>query len=188
MLILASASPRRQDLLRLIADDFAVMPADVDEHDTGNSAPEAIPELLAVRKAQAIAVTHPDNTVIGCDTGVFIDGVMLGKPTDTEDALRMLKMLSGRTHKVITGCAVVKGRHIERFSQTTEVTFYPMSERELRDYIATGEPMDKAGAYGIQGKGALLVKEICGDYFNVVGLPVAALYRVLFPILKKSTV
>ena len=179
MLILASASPRRQELLRLITDDFAVMPADVDEHDTGDTAPEEIPELLAVRKAQALAKQHPDDVVIGCDTGVFIGGVMLGKPKDKADALRMLKMLSGKTHKVITGCAVIKGKHTERFSQTTEVTFYPMSDRELRDYIDTGEPMDKAGAYGIQEKGALLVKEIHGDYFNVVGLPVAALSRVL---------
>ena len=179
MMILASASPRRQELLRLISDDFTVMPADVDEHNTGDTAPEAVPEMLAVRKAAAIAAEHPDDTVIGCDTGVFIDGKMLGKPQDTDDALSMLQALSGRTHKVITGCAVMRGGKIVRFSQTTEVDFYPLDPETMRRYIATGEPMDKAGAYGIQGKGALLVREIRGDYFNVVGLPVAALNRVL---------
>ena len=179
MLILASASPRRQELLRLITEDFAVMPANVDEHDTGETAPEAIPELLAVRKAQALAKQHPDDVVIGCDTGVFIDGKMLGKPQDTDDALSMLQALSGRTHKVITGCAVMRGGKIVRFSQTTEVDFYPLDPETMRRYIATGEPMDKAGAYGIQGKGALLVKQIKGDYNNVVGLPVALLNKKL---------
>ena len=135
--------------------------------------------MLAVRMAAAIAAEHPDDTVIGCDTGVFIDGKMLGKPQDTDDALSMLQALSGRTHKVITGCAVMRGGKIVRFSQTTEVDFYPLDPETMRRYIATGEPMDKAGAYGIQGKGALLVREIRGDYFNVVGLPVAALNRVL---------
>ena len=176
MIILASASPRRQELLKLIFDDFTVEPADIDETVRKSIELEQYPEYLALKKSRHIAEQHPvDDVVIGCDTGVFINDIMLGKPKDKEQAKEMLKILSGRTHKVITGCSVFyKGQNIS-FSEVTEVEFYHLTDSEIDEYIATGEPMDKAGAYGIQGKGALLVKKIKGDYSNVVGLPVGAL-------------
>jgi len=122
---------------------------------------------------------HPDDTVIGCDTGVFIDNQMIGKPKSDKAAFEILKLLSGKTHRVITGCAVYKGGRTVSFSQVTEVEFYKLTNAEIEEYIATGETSDKAGAYGIQGNGALLVKQIKGDYFNVVGLPVALLNKKL---------
>ena len=174
MVILASASPRRQELLKILFDDFAVEPADIDETVRKSIEIEQYPEYLAVKKARHIAEKHtPDDMVIGCDTGVFIDNLMLGKPSDENQAKEMLTLLSGRTHKVITGCCIMhKGRTVS-FSKVTEVEFYRLTDKEIEEYIKTGEPMDKAGAYGIQSKGALLVKKINGDYFNVVGLPVA---------------
>lgn len=180
MIILASASPRRQELLKLIFDDFTVEPADIDETVRKTIELEQYPEYLALKKSRHIAEKHPiDNVVIGCDTGVFINDIMLGKPKDKEQAREMLKILSGRTHKVITGCSIFyKGQNIS-FSEVTEVEFYHLTDSEIDEYIATGEPMDKAGAYGIQGKGALLVKRIKGDFYNVVGLPVAALKQKL---------
>ncbi len=179
MLILASASPRRQELISIITKDFSVLPANVDESFEPNFPAESVPEMLAVRKALAVSKERPEDTVIGCDTSVIINGEILGKPKDNADAFRMLKLLSGNTHKVITGCAIFKNAKSISFSETTEVTFYSLSDKEIEDYILTGEPNDKAGAYGIQGYGSLLVKEICGDYFNVVGLPVARLNKTL---------
>ena len=176
MIILASASPRRRELLKLIYDEFEIEPADIDETVRRSIELEQYPEYLALKKSRYIAEKHPvSDVVIGCDTGVFINDMMLGKPEDTEQAFEMLKLLSGKTHKVITGCSVFyKGQNIS-FSETTEVEFFRLTDDEIKEYIATGEPMDKAGAYGIQGKGALLVKRINGDYYNVVGLPVGAL-------------
>ena len=179
MLVLASASPRRQELISLITKDFSVCPANVDENFSADIPADSVPEMLAVRKALAVAKEHPDDTVIGCDTSVIINGEILGKPKDDEDAFRMLKLLSGETHKVITGCAIFKNGKSLSFSETTYVTFYPLTDNEINDYILTFEPRDKAGAYGIQGFGSLLVKEIKGDYFNVVGLPVAKLNKML---------
>lgn len=180
MIILASASPRRQELLKLIFDDFSVVPADIDETVRKSIELTQYPEYLALKKSRHIAEkSSVDDVVIGCDTGVFIDDLMLGKPEDKEQAKEMLKMLSGRTHKVITGCSVFhKGMNIS-FSEVTEVEFYHLTDEEIDEYVATGEPMDKAGAYGIQGKGALLVKRIIGDYYNVMGLPVGALKQKL---------
>lgn len=179
MLILASASPRRQELLKLIDSSFVCAPANIDETVTENIETEKIPEYLALKKARHVYGSNPDSTVIGCDTGVFLDGEMIGKPKDEADAFEILKKLSGRTHKVITGCAVIGKNGEKSFSQITEVDFYTMSDDEILDYIKTGEPMDKAGAYGIQGFAARFIKEIRGDYFNVVGLPVSMLYRAL---------
>lgn len=179
MIILASASPRRQELLKLIADDFKIVPADIDEKVSGNVPLLKIPEYLADKKAAHISKIYPNDTVIGCDTGVFIDNQMIGKPQSEKAAFEILKMLSGRTHRVITGCAIYNENEKLTFSQVTEVEFYELSDESIRTYIATGEPMDKAGAYGIQGKGAALVKGINGDFFNVVGLPVATLKRML---------
>ncbi len=178
-MILASQSPRRQELLRKITEDFICMPADIDETAPQNIETTKAPEYLALKKAEFIAAKNPDSTVLGSDTGVFCDGIMLGKPENREDAVRMLKLLSGRTHSVITGCAIVKGNEKTVFSCETNVTFYELTDKEIEDYVSTGECDDKAGAYGIQGKGALLIKEIKGDYFNVVGLPVAKLSRAL---------
>ncbi len=180
MIILASASPRRQELLKLIFDDFAIEPADIDETVRKSIDLEQYPEYLALKKSRYVAEKHPvDDVVIGCDTGVFINDIMLGKPKDKEQAKEMLKILSGRTHKVITGCSIFYKGHNISFSEVTEVEFYHLTESDIDEYIATGEPMDKSGAYGIQGKGALLVKKIKGDYYNVVGLPVGALKQKL---------
>lgn len=177
MIVLASASPRRQELLHLLYDDFKVMPSCVDESIEEHVALYAIPEYLALKKAKHVQGVYPQDIIIGCDTGVFIDNQMIGKPSSERAAFEILRMLSGRTHKVVTGVALLRGGEQRLFSQQTEVEFYPLSDADIREYIATGEPMDKAGAYGIQGKGASLVKGIKGDYCNVVGLPVARLKR-----------
>lgn len=174
-IILASGSPRRQELLHMITDEFTIIPSDADETISEGTLSPA--QALASRKARSVATAHPDDTVIGCDTIVVADGEILGKPADRDDAYRMLKMLSGRTHSVITGVSIINGGKENLFSEETRVTFYPLSDKEINDYIDTGDPMDKAGAYGIQTEGALLVKCIDGDFFNVVGLPVSRLYR-----------
>ncbi|MBO5852521.1 MAG: septum formation inhibitor Maf [Clostridia bacterium] len=179
MLVLASASPRRQELIKLIDEQIIICPSDADESYSPNTPAGSVPEMLAVRKAAEVAKKYPKDTVIGCDTSVIIEGEILGKPSDKDDAKRMLGLLSGKTHKVITGCAIFKSGKSISFSESTEVTFYPLSDKDIEDYIATNEPFDKAGAYGIQGKGSLLIKGINGDYFNVVGLPVAKLNKVL---------
>lgn len=180
MIILASASPRRQELLSLICDTFTVEPADIDETITENIGLEKTPEYLAVKKAKHIHNSnHYDDIVIGCDTGVFSDNKMLGKPKSKEDACNILSSLSGKTHKVITGCAIFYKDLIISFSSTTEVEFYELTKAEIETYVDTNEPMDKAGAYGIQGKGAVFVKGIKGDFYNVVGLPIALLNKKL---------
>lgn len=185
MIILASASPRRQELLSLICDSFTVEPADIDEAVTEDIPLEKTPGYLALKKAGHIHCKHYDDIVIGCDTGVFIDSLMLGKPKTKDEACEILEMLSGRKHKVITGCAIFYKDRVLSFSQETEVEFYTLTKDEIKAYVETGEPMDKAGAYGIQGKGAVFVKGITGDYYNVVGLPVAQLKRKLEKIQKK---
>lgn len=179
MFILASNSPRRQELLKLVIDEFKVVPSGIEENVPDGIAPQDSPEYLARLKAEDISARFPDSTVIGADTSVIIGGKILGKPKDADMAGEMLLMLSGKTHRVITGCAVCKGGECRSFSSVTEVEFYELSKREIDDYILSGEPFDKAGAYGIQGKGALFVKKIAGDYFNVVGLPVAGLSRFI---------
>ena len=177
--ILASASPRRKELLEKIIPAYACIPADIDETvPEGISALEA-PAHLSLQKARHIAKSHSPDIVIGADTCVILGDKILGKPQSREDAFDMLKSLSGKTHLVITGCAIVKGEKEISFSEVTEVEFYPLTDTEINAYIDTNESMDKAGAYGIQGGGAVLVKGIHGDYFNVVGLPVARLSREL---------
>ena len=177
--ILASQSPRRRELLSVITDDFTVIPSNVEE-----IVPDEIeildsPEYLAKIKALDIAKEYPDDIVIGADTSVFLGDFILGKPTDRKHAYQMLKALSGNTHVVITGCAIVKGNKCESFSVKSEVEFFKLTEEEINAYLDTDEPYDKAGSYGIQAKGALLVKEIRGDYFNIVGLPIGELNRRL---------
>ena len=177
MLILASKSPRRQELLKLITPDFEIKTADVDESLPPDIAPEDAVLYLSAIKARALA--SEGNTVIGADTIVALDGEILGKPRDREDARRMLKTLSGREHSVFTGVTLIKDGKERSFFVQSKVKFYELSDAEIADYAASGECDDKAGAYGIQGKGSLLVEKIDGDYFNIVGLPVAKLYREL---------
>lgn len=179
MIVLASASPRRQELIKLISEEIKVHPSDVDETIPRGISAEAAPEFLAVKKAAAVAKEYPDDTVIGSDTSVIVDGIILGKPIDREDAKRMLQLLSGKTHKVITGCAIFKGGRSISFSEVTEVKFHTLSDREIEEYLDREEYKDKAGAYGIQGYASLLIEGINGDYFNVVGLPVSRLNRLL---------
>lgn len=176
-LILASRSPRRQELMHLLTNDFAVCPADVDESMPQGLSSVQYPVFLAEKKAYAVLTRFPDARVLGADTIVLCDGEIYGKPHDDADAARMLRALSGKTHQVITGVALLEGARADTFSVETLVTFYPLDEAEILSYVATGEPLDKAGAYGIQGAGAKLVKGINGDFYNVVGLPVGELFR-----------
>jgi septum formation protein len=185
MLVLASASPRRQELLRNARIAFTVQPADVDETPLKGESAQECAERLAREKALAIWRQRPHDVVLGADTVVVVDGTMLAKPADAEDAVRMLRMLSGRNHRVITGVCLIQAgaggqRSGERIaSATTIVTMTEISEEEIREYVASGEPMDKAGAYAIQGMASRWIPRIEGDYSNVVGLPIALVYRML---------
>lgn len=175
--ILASASPRRQELLKMIFDEFKIIPADVDESIGEDIPVDLRAEKIACRKARRVAESNPDSLVIGCDTAVIFDDVMLGKPKDRQDAESMLRSLSGKTHKVITGCCLKTGERELSFSAVTEVEFYELSDDELKKYLDTGDWADKAGAYGIQNMAGLFVKGMNGEYNNVVGLPTARLNR-----------
>ncbi len=168
--ILASASPRRRELLALIGISHEVMPADVDETQLAEERPAVYAERLARAKAHKLAEAHPDAVVIGADTIVVVDGAVLGKPTDPADAARMLRILSGRSHFVQTAVAVARGPRMESAVETVGVTFRVLSDHEIRAYVATGEPLDKAGAYGIQGYGATIIERVDGDFFSVMGL------------------
>jgi septum formation protein len=186
MLVLASASPRRQDLLRNANISFTVQPADIDETPRAGENPREYAERLAQEKALAVWQTRPHDVVLGADTTVAVDETIFGKPADGADAAHMLRALSGRTHQVITGVSVVwpgklrtEDRRLKTASETTLVTVNKLSEEEIQEYIATGEPMDKAGAYAIQGIASRWIPRIEGDYCNVVGLPVALVYRIL---------
>ena len=178
-LILASGSPRRRELLGLITADFEVRVPEVEERVPAGLTPAETVAYLAALKGRAAAERFPADTVIAADTVVEADGVILGKPKDDSDAKAMLRALSGRTHHVFTGMFIKGPRGERRFYEDTAVEFYPLTDGEIDAYVATGEPADKAGAYGIQGLGALLVKGITGDYYNVVGFPVAAIARAL---------
>ena len=173
--ILASASPRRKELLSIILDDFNIMHSTCEEIIPQNCDVFSVAEILAKQKATDVYNKHKDCLVIGADTCVIVDNIILGKPKDKNDARSMIKSLSGKTHYVVTGCCIVHNDKTETFSQITEVEFHKLSEKEIEEYINTSEPYEKAGAYGIQGKGSLLVKKINGDYFNVVGLPISTL-------------
>jgi septum formation protein len=183
-IVLASASPRRRELLQQIGLPFEVMPGDVPEHGRPETDPKELARALAREKALAIAEQVPDGLVIGADTIVVVDGRVLGKPVDDADARAMLRLLSGRSHQVITGVAVVdrqEGRTlaVNVDHECTDVLFLPWSEADIDAYVATGEPLDKAGAYAIQGYASVLIAGIRGCYFNVVGLPLATLARML---------
>ena len=178
-IILASASPRRSELMTLAGFRFDVICADIDEIVPEKALPQEVVMSLALQKAQAVAKDHRKSAVVGSDTVVALDGKILGKPRSEKEAAEMLRSLSGRIHKVFTGVAIVCGEKVTSFFEETEVEFYTLTDQEILDYVATGEPMDKAGAYGIQGRGAVLVKRINGDYFNVMGLPISKVYREL---------
>ena len=175
--ILASQSPRRRELLSLVGIAHEVRPANIDERYLSGESPRAHAERLAREKAARIR--EPGALVIGSDTIVVIDGDVLGKPNDAADAATMLHRLSGRTHTVITAVAVAWQERLESGVEEAEVTFHRLSDRDITEYIATGEPMDKAGAYGIQGFGATIVCRVDGDYFAVMGLPLQHLVRLL---------
>ena len=177
--ILASQSPRRRELLSLVGIAHDVLPADIDESYLVGERPRDHAERLARGKAQTIAAREPDAVVIGSDTIVVVDGDVLGKPTDENDAVRMLARLAGRSHIVITAVAVAWRGETRSAVEEVGVTFHPLSRAEIDAYIATREPMDKAGAYGIQGYGATIVARVDGDYFAVMGLPLQRLIRLL---------
>lgn len=185
-LVLASASPRRRELLAQIGAEFEVLPAQGEEHISTTKPEQAVVELSRQKAEEVagLAAAQGRTLILGADTIVAFQGEILGKPKDEADAARMLHMLSGNTHSVFTGVAAIlmEGRKTVKsisFFEETQVTMYPMAELEINRYIATGEPMDKAGAYGIQGRGSLLVEGVQGDYFNVMGLPVCLLGQVL---------
>jgi len=171
MIILASGSARRAKLLKDAGITFEIMPSDIEEVINHKLKPEEIVVDLAVQKGMDARKDHPNDIVISADTIVVYQQDILGKPKDEEDAYRMLKMLSENTHQVYTGVCVAKGDKIEKFSVKTDVTMKKLSDLEIKEYIKTKEPMDKAGAYGIQGLGGALVESYQGDFFNVVGLP-----------------
>lgn len=177
-LILASQSPRRKELLGLFHIPFSVRVADIDE----TMAPELSPmegvAQISRKKAEAVS-RAPEDIVIAADTIVVCQGQVLGKPKDEDHAFQMLSLLSGRDHQVMTGMTVLRGDRAETCTEITDIHFRPLSEKEIRSYIATGEPMDKAGSYGIQGGAALFAEKMVGDYYNVMGLPVCKLYQIL---------
>lgn len=175
-LVLASQSPRRAEILTTAGYEFTVRTADTDETVAELLSPAETVETLARRKALAVEI-GADELILAADTVVALDGAVLGKPKDKADAFRMLRLLSGRTHEVCTGVCLRTKETVDAFSVCTRVTFHTLTDREIENYLATGEPFDKAGAYGIQGRGCLLVKEIEGDYFNVVGLPISEVHR-----------
>ena len=177
-LILASASPRRRELLSLFGIPFTVRAADIDE--TMDSGANPYDEVARLSKAKALAVPREDtDVVVAADTIVVIDGRVLGKPRTPQEAADMLRLLSGKAHQVMTGCTVLRGDRAETFTEVTDLHFRPLTDREILRYVATGEPMDKAGAYGIQGGAALFCEGMNGDYYNVMGLPVCRLGKVL---------
>ena len=177
-LILASASPRRKELLGLFHIPFTIRVADIDE--TMDSAKAPFDEVARVSRLKALSVERQeDDIVIAADTIVVCEGKVLGKPRSEAEAVDMLSLLSGRDHQVMTGCTVVRGNRVETFTEVTDLHFRPLSRKEIENYVATGEPMDKAGSYGIQGGAALFCERMVGDYYNVMGLPVCRLGQVL---------
>ncbi|MDH7568770.1 MAG: Maf family protein [Armatimonadota bacterium] len=182
--VLASASPRRRELLAMMGIPFEVVPGSVVEEEHAYTHPVELARGLAEEKARQVATRVEEGIVVGADTIVVVDGRVLGKPTNNEEAKAMLRLLSGRTHQVVTGVAVLDRQRARTVAAevehaSTDVTFLPWSDEDINAYVATGEPRDKAGAYAIQGYAAVLIEGIRGCYFNVVGLPVSLLARML---------
>ena len=185
--VLASASPRRKELLSLIFNEYDIRPADCDEAlPEGIKAQEAVEYLSLIKNKATVEICDKKSLVISADTVVAVDGEILGKPQDKEDARRMISLLSGREHQVFTGVTLSLNGKFKTFSEKTDVVFYTITDKEIEDYISTDEPYDKAGAYGIQGKAGLLVKAVNGDYYNVVGLPVARLKREIISFIENQ--
>jgi septum formation protein len=178
-IILASNSPRRKEILTTAGISFTVEPANIEETIDENLSPIDVPVSLARQKARYIYERHPECLVIGADTIVLAEGYILGKPVDYRDAKQMLELLNGRKHSVITGIYMISKEKAKELSVVTEVEFAHMTDDEIEEYISTGDVFDKAGAYGIQGFAGRYIKGIKGDYFNVVGLPINALYEAL---------
>ena len=177
-LILASASPRRKELLQLFCLPFVIRVSDIDE--TMDAAKPPFDEVARVSRQKALAVARePEDVVIAADTIVVCEGAVLGKPRSGEEAVRMLTLLSGRDHQVMTGCTVLRGNESVTFTEVTDLHFRNLSRKEIENYVATGEPMDKAGSYGIQGGAALFCERMVDDYYNVMGLPVCRLGETL---------
>lgn len=177
-LILASASPRRKELLGLFHLPFIIRVADIDETMDASRSPFDEVGRVSRLKAQAVP-RQPEDIVIAADTIVVCEETVLGKPKTEAEAISMLQLLSGRDHQVMTGCTVLKGDRAETFTEVTDLHFRPLSRKEIENYVASGEPMDKAGSYGIQGGAALFCERMSGDYYNVMGLPVCRLGQVL---------
>ena len=183
--ILASASPRRQELIKLIFDSVEILPADCDETLPERiGAREAVEYLSKIKNDASAKLTEKENLVISADTVVSVDNEILGKPVDKEDARRMISLLSGKVHQVYTGVTISLNGKAKTFSEKTDVEFFDLTEEEIEEYISSKEPYDKAGAYGIQGKAGLLIKGINGDYYNVVGFPIARLKREIEDFIK----
>ena len=177
-LILASASPRRKELLGLFHIPFTIRVADIDE--TMDHTQSPFDEVARVSRLKALAIPREaDDVVIAADTIVVCEGKVLGKPRDAAEAVEMLQLLSGRDHQVMTGCTVLRGQRAETFTEVTDLHFRSLSQKEIENYVASGEPMDKAGSYGIQGCAALFCERMVGDYYNVMGLPVCRLGQTL---------
>ncbi|EEM15162.1 MULTISPECIES: Maf family protein [Bacillus] len=178
-LILASGSPRRKELLELAGVPFEIVVSEIEETIGAYSSPADIVMSLALQKASAVVENQEDSVVLGADTIVTYESRILGKPKDEAEAKEILQLLSGKTHEVYTGVALISKEKTVTFYERTEVTFWELTEEEVDAYIATKEPLDKAGSYGIQGKGSIFVQHIQGDYYSVVGLPIARLVREL---------
>ena len=178
-LILASGSPRRSEILNSVGWEFTKHVADIDESEHDGESPEDYVVRLAREKAEAVAVYYPDEIVLGADTTVVIDGEIIGKPVGLNDAVRMLTMLAGNWHEVLTGVAVVRDGETRSALQRTRVKFAPMSAEEIAFLAERGDPLDKAGAYAVQAQAALFIEGIEGDYWNVVGLPISLVYQLI---------
>ncbi|MGO3731829.1 MAG: Maf family protein [Vagococcus sp.] len=178
-IVLASSSPRRKELLTMIQSDFTVHPADIDETVLPGQTPLEYVEKMAKEKAEALVENYPTSIIIGCDTSVIHNGCIMGKPKDTQEAKHMLNALSGDTHEVLTSVCIITPEKTYRHTEHVDVTFYPLSDCDIETYLSTGEHVDKAGSYGIQGKGALFVKAIEGDYYSIVGFPVGYVNQIL---------
>ena len=179
-LILASGSPRRSEILNSVGWEFTKIVADVDESEIPGEDPAEYVKRLAKTKAEAVAANNFDSIVLGADTTVVLEGEIIGKPIDLDDARQMLRKLSGKTHEVLTGIAVSKNGETKVDLQRTKVKFAVLDERQIEHLVEFGEPLDKAGAYAVQAQAALFIEGIEGDYWNVVGLPISLVYRLIF--------
>ncbi len=177
--ILASKSPRRKELLKRIIDDFQVIDSNIVEKVPANLKSSQVPVYLALQKAKAVFAKYPGDTIIACDTVVIIENNILGKPKDRNEVKEMITKLSGKTHVVVSGVCLIKKGKIKTFNCKTHVTFEKMNAIEIENYAKTADVLDKAGAYGIQNEASVFIKEIKGDYYNVVGLPLSKLYKKL---------